>query len=193
MNKTEYGFRNVWYAPIESEEDNTFTYGTPKSFLAEGCGGIGVNLAPVGESSELHADDVVWEEDENNQGYDGDLTLTKVSKDFKKDIMGMTEDLNGALTEHADAKFKKFALGFEVQGNEKPKRTWYLNCSCGRFADEHGTNETSKTYSQPAISLKARPRPYDKKVKSSLTLSETNQTAYENFFNAVYEEVTTTV
>lgn len=189
MNKTEYGFRNVWYSPIVENQDGTFDYGTPKSFLEEGSGGISVNLAPVGESNELHADDIVWEEEENNNGYDGDLTLTKVSKDFKKDIMGMTEDVNGALTEHADAKIKRFALGFEVQGNEKPTRTWYLNCSCGRIPDEHATNENSKTYSTPALSLKARPRPYDKKVKSHLTLSDTNQTAYNNFFNEVYEEV----
>lgn len=190
MNKTEYGFRNVWYSPIEENQDGTFNYGTPKSFLEEGSGGISVNLAPVGENNELHADDIVWEEEENNQGYDGDLTLTKVSEDFKKDIMGMTEDVNGALTEHADAKIKRFALGFEVQGNKKPTRTWYLNCSCGRIPDEHATNENSKTYSTPALSLKARPRPYDKKVKSHLTLSDTNETAYNNFFNQVYEEVT---
>ena len=38
------------------------------------------------------------------------------------------------------------------------------------------------------MSLIASPRPTDSKVKASMTKSATNETAFEGFFTAVYEE-----
>lgn len=187
--KVEYGFRNVYYSVI-TESGSTITYGTPKSFLEQGCGGISIALAPAGEDNEMYADDVSWFNEVTNNGYDGDLVLTKVSADFKKDVLGMVEDTNGALIENADAVTQKFALGFEVQGNDNPTRTWYKYCTVARPNEDHQTKEASTTPAQKSLTLKARPRPTDKQVKISMTLSSTNTTAYNGFFSAVYEQVT---
>lgn len=189
MDKIEYGFRNVYYSVITEGVGGTLTYGTPKSFLAQGCGGISINLAPVGDDVDCYADDISWFSEAVNNGYDGDLVLTQVSEDFKKDVLGWVADTNGALIEKANVLANKFALGFEVQGNENPTRTWYYYCSVARPNDEHQTKETNITPSDKSLSLKARPRPTDQKVKASLKKATASQTAYNNFFNAVYEEV----
>lgn len=186
MRKIEYGFRNVWYAVVD--ETNGLTYGTPKSFLEQGCGGISVNLAPSGDNVDFPADDISWFNENTNNGYDGDLAMTKISDEFKKEVMGMREDVNGALLENANAQFKKFALGFEVQGNDNPTRTWYYYCTVARPSDEHTTKETSITPDTKTLTLSVRPRPTDENVKVTLTKSETNETVYNNFFSEVYEE-----
>lgn len=187
--KVEYGFRNVYYAVV-TETDNAITYGTPKSFLSQGAGGISVSLAPSGDENTMYADDVVWFEENTNNGYEGDLVMTNVSDDFKKEVMGYTQDSNGALIENADATFEKFALGFEVQGNDNPTRTWYYYCSVARPTEEHQTKEASTTPAQKTLSLKARPRTTDKAVKVSLKKATASETAYNSFFSAVYERVT---
>lgn len=187
--KVEYGFRNVYYA-VATDNGSTITYDTPKSFLTQGCGGISVTLAPAGNEVEMYADDVSWYSEATNNGYDGSLVLTKVSDDFKKDVLGFVADSNGALVENADAVQKKFALGFEVQGNDNPTRTWYKYCQVARENDDHSSKQESTTPAEKTMTLKVRPRPTDKEVKISMQKSSTNETAYNGFFSAVYEKVT---
>lgn len=190
--KIEYGFRNVYYAVI-TEDGSGITYGTPKSFLEQGCGGISINLGIAGDNVDFYADDISWYSQAVNNGYDGDLVMTKVSDDFKKDVLGFEEDINGALVENANAEFKKFALGFEVQGNDKPTRTWYKYCSVARPNEEHTTKEATITPDQKSLTLQVRPRPTDSEVKISLTKTSDNETVFNGFFNAVYEKQTTTL
>ena len=187
-NKVEYGFRNVYYSVI-TESDNAITYGTPVKLASNGGGGISVNLAPVGDQSDTYADDIIWYSETANQGYEGDLVLTQLTDDFKKDVLGMVVDSNNALIEQADTKFKNFALGFEVQGNENPTRTWYYYCSVSRPGDGANTKEASVTTAQKTLTLKVMPRPTDMAVKVSMTKSSTNETAFNGFFSAVYEKV----
>lgn len=187
-NKVQYGFRNVYYSVI-TESAGTITYGTPVKMATNGVGGISVALAPVGDATDFYADDIIWFSEVANQGYEGDLSLTNVSDDFKKDVLGWTEDSNGALIESADAKAKNFALGFEVQGNEKPTRTWYYYCQVARPNDEANTKEASTTPATKTLTLKAIPRSTDMAVKVSMTKSASNETAFNGFFDAVYEKV----
>ena len=189
MDKVLFGFRNVVYSVI-TETPSGISYGTPKVFADEGAGGVSVALSPVGDKFSKYADDIPWFVKFNNQGYEGDLVMTKLTDDFKKDVMGMTEDENGALIENADAAFKNFALGFEVQGNENPKRTWYYYCSVARPNDEANTKEESMSTNDATLSITALPRPTDRKVKVSMTKSTDNAAAFNSFFSQVYEEET---
>lgn len=188
MDKVLFGFKNVYFAKI-TESGGTITYATPKSFASDGAGGVSIALSPRGETFEKYADDVLWFADAVNQGYEGELVMTLVSDDFKKDIMGYTEDTNGALLEKADVTFAKFALGFEVQGNENPTRTWYYYCTVTRPNDEANTKEASMSTNDKTLNIIASPRPTDEAVKISLKYSSENTTAYNNFFSAVYEAV----
>lgn len=188
-DKVLFGFRNVYYSVITEGSDGTITYATPKKFADEGAGGVSIALSPRGETFEKYADDILWFGDAVNQGYEGDLVLTKLTDSFKKDVMGMVEDENGALIEEADVTFKKFALGFEVQGNEMPTRTWYYYCTITRPNDEANTKEASMSTDDKTLSLIASPRPTDARVKVTMTETVENATAFAGFFSAVYEEV----
>lgn len=187
MDKVLFGFKNVYYSVI-TEDGGTITYGTPKKFANEGAGGVSIALSPKGESFEKYADDILWFSEAVNQGYEGDLVLTTLTDDFKKDVMGYTEDKNGALIENANVVFKKFALGFEVQGNEKPTRTWYYYVSATRPNDEANTKEASMSTNDKTLSITASPRPSDEKVKVTMKDNGTNTSAFNSFFDAVYEE-----
>lgn len=188
MEKVLFGFRNVCYSVITENNDGTITYGTPKKFADEGAGGVSIALSPKGESFEKYADDVLWFGDAVNQGYEGDLVMTKLTDSFKVDVMNYIQDRNGALIEGADTTFKKFALGFEVQGNENPTRTWYYYCTITRPNDEANTKEGQMATNDKTMPIIASPRPTDSKVKVSMTKSSDNETAFNGFFSAVYEE-----
>ena len=185
-DKVLFGFKNVYYSKI-TESGTTITYGTPAKFSTEGAGGVSIALSPRGETFEKYADDVLWFADAVNQGYEGDLVLTNITDSFKKDIMKYTQDTNGALVESANTTFEKFALGFEVQGNEKPTRTWYYYCTVTRPNDEANTKEASMSTNDKTLNIIASPRPTDEKVKVTMKLSTTNTTAYNGFFSSVYE------
>ena len=189
MDKVEFGLCNIVYAVVEEDENGNIEYDTPKSFLQQGCYGINVALAPVGESNEKYGDNVVVIAENENQGYDGDLQMTRISDDFKVDVLGYTRDANGGVLEKADAKPKKFALGFEVDGDKTKRRTWYYYVSANRPNDEHATNQASRTYSDPTMSIMARPRPTDKAVKFTLPKTTENQEVFDSFFDDVYEAV----
>lgn len=187
-NKVLFGLKNVYYA-VATQTGNSVSYASPVAFNSEGAGAVSIALSQRGETFEKYADDVLWFADAVNQGYEGDLVMTKISDSFAKDVMGYIEDSNGALIEKADTVFKNFALGFEVQGNENPKRTWYYFCTISRPNDEANTKEASMTTNDKTMNIIVSPRPSDQKVKVSMTKTTTNTTAFNGFFGAVYEQV----
>lgn len=193
MGKTVYGLRNVVYSKITEGVDGTITYGTVKSFLAQDVGAKNISLAPDGTTEQYYADDMIWEEAEENNGYTGTYTLTDLSNDFLIEILGWEADGNGVLFENANVKPNKFAFGFEVSGNKVKRRTWYKYCSTGRANDDHATNEVGKTYSEPQMELRARPRPIDKEVKGRIELNENNVDKFNSFFDEVYEKQTPSI
>lgn len=188
--KVKYGLRNVYYAKATLDlETNKYTYGTPKKLP----GARNLTLSPNGESSDFYADDVVYFADTANQGYEGDFELAVVPADFLVDILGQEKDSNGALIENADAVASPFALGFEVQGDKKGRRTWLFNCTAARPNQDAATQETSKTPTTETLSIKVLPRITDKAVKATLELTDENTSAFNSFFTSVYERTTTSV
>lgn len=183
-NKVKYGFKNVSYAVITEAEDGSYTYGTPVSVK----GGVKVSLAPVGDTLELYADDTLYHTETVNQGYSGDLETVNLPQSFFVDVLGMTIDDNGAVIENSKQKAKKFAFGFEVDGDSKGRRTWFYNCSCTRPSDEASTKESGATPTHDTVTLTVAPRPEDSQVKVKMVLNDTNETAYNGFFASVYEE-----
>lgn len=108
---------------------------------------------------------------------------------LEKKFLGETEDKNGALIEASDDTVSGFALGFQVEGDEKARKFWYYNCTASRSKNESKTNETSATPNTDSITIKAMPRLSDNKIRVCLTETTTNKEAYDAFFTSVYEEV----
>lgn len=183
-NKVKFGLRNVYYSKITVGAGGAITYGTPVAIP----GAVNLSGSPVGDSNDFFADDIIYFNSTANQGYEGELEIALVPKSFYTDIMGLTEDSNGALIESADAIASAFALGFEVQGDSKGRRTWYYNCTCARPNQDASTKESGITPSTEKLSIKMMPRSTDKKVRATLELSDTNTAAYNGFFSAVYEQ-----
>lgn len=182
-NKVKYGLRNVYYSVITEGTGGAITYATPVKI----DGAVNLSLSGVGDTNNMYADDAIYFSSTANQGYEGDLEIALIPKSFLKDVMGLTEDANGALLENSDAIVKGFALGFEVQGDSKPRRTWLYNCKASRPNQDAQTKETGITPNTEKLSIKVMPRLTDKNVKVTMELSDTNQTAYNGFFTQVYE------
>ena len=185
MNKVKYGLRNVFYSKMTIGENNAVTYATPVAIP----GAVNLSLSPSGDSSDFYADDSIYFQDNANQGYEGDLEIALIPDSFLEDILGCSIDENGAIVESADAVASSFALAFEVQGDQRNRRTWLYNCTATRPNQEAATAEASKTPTTDTLTLRVMPRLSDKKVKVTMTKSDTNATAFESFFDEVYEEV----
>ena len=188
-NKVKYGLRNVSYSKITVSELGVITYGTPVAIP----GAVSMALAPVGDNAEMYADDTLYFTQAVNQGYEGDLEIALIPESFITAILGMEKDENGALIENADQVGSAFALGFEVQGDSKGRKTWLYNCTCARPNQDASTKDAGITPATDKLSLKVAPRLSDKQVKATMELSATNETAYTSFFTSVYEEATPTV
>ncbi len=183
-NKVKFGLRNVKYSKI-TISGGVETYATPVPIP----GAVNIALAPAGDTAEFYAVDSLYFTQANNQGYTGDLEIALIPEAFMLDILGMTVDDNEALIESADAATSAFALCFEVQGDTKGRKTWLYNCTCARPNQDAATKEKGITPSTDKLSLIVAPRVSDKKVKVSLVLGDTNETAYNSFFTTVYTEV----
>lgn len=181
-NKVKFGLKNVYYSVI-TETSSGITYGTPVAIK----GAVSLSLSKLGDSYDFYADDIIYYNSNANQGYEGDLEIAMLPDEFKKDVLGETADTNGALTEIASVSQKFFALGFEVQGDDKARRTWMYYCSASRPSIEASTLEATKEPKTDTLSLKAMPRAADEKVKVVMTKTTENETAFGNFFSAVYE------
>jgi phi13 family phage major tail protein len=183
-NKVKFGLRNVKYSKITITNGEE-VYSTPVAI----DGAVSIALSPSGDTAEFYADDSLYFTQANNQGYTGDLEIALLPEAFLKDILGMEQDANGAIVESAEATPSAFALGFEVQGDSKGKRTWLYNCTCARPNQDGATKEAGITPATDKLTLTVAPRISDKKVKISMVLNDTNATAYNSFFTTVYEEV----
>jgi len=182
MNKVKYGLRNVHYSVITIGAGGIYSYGTPVAIP----GAVSLSVSPAGDSAEFYADDILYYNKSNNQGYTGTLTIADIPESFKTDVLGEVLDSNGALVEDADNITKSFALLFEVQGDSKPRRFAFYDCSVARPGSEFNTKEASVTPATDGLEITMKPRDNDKVVKAVLELSDTNTAVYNAFFDSVY-------
>src|SRR5690554_529623 len=117
-NKVKYGLENVHYAVVTESPGGVVSYGTPKHIP----GAVNLTLSAAGESVQFHADNIVYYEENTNNGYEGSLEMALIPDEFRGDVLGDEIDANGALIENVNAKPKKFALMFEFDGDSNKVR-----------------------------------------------------------------------
>lgn len=186
-NKVKYGLSNVYVAPF-TIVDGAYVYDTPVAVP----GAVNLTLSASGDTNDFYADNVIYFSSTANQGYEGDLELAMITDYIRTNILGETTDNNGALIENANALPNGFAFGFQIEGDKKNRRFWYYNCTLTRPANNGATTESSITPQTDTLSIKAMPRITDKLVRAMIELSDTNTTAYNGFFSAVYTPDTET-
>jgi phi13 family phage major tail protein len=184
-NKVNFGLKNVHYAPI-TEVDGKITYGTPIRIP----GAVTLTLTPRGELVEFHADNMVYYAAATNDGYDGTLAIANVPEQFAIDALGEEKDeVDGVLTEKADAKQKDFAFMFEFDGDVKATRHVMYKCSANRPTISGATTTSTKDPQTSELTFISTARPSDYAVKTKTTAATTPE-IYDAWYNAVYEKAT---
>lgn len=180
-NKVRFGLSNVAIALMK--DDNT--YETPVKIP----GAVSLSVSPEGDSDVFYADNTAYYTVATNAGYTGDLEGAIFPDDIKAKILGWEIDNNNALVEVTDAVAKPFALLFEVNGDQKKRRSVFYSCTASRPEEENSTTEDSTSVTTETLSLTMVSRDFsDKKVtKLSIEPNDTNKEAYDGFYTKVLE------
>ncbi len=186
-NKVVFGLENVHYATFNVESD-VITYDTPKPLP----GGVEISIEPQGDMVKFYADNVIYYQAPNNQGYEGTLTIANITEEFARECLGEElDEENGVLTEKSDAKPKPFALLFEFDGDVKAVRHVLYNCAASRPTLASSTKTDSVEPNTNELSFSAGPRSTDKAVKTK-TAAGVKTEVYDNWYKSVFDKSTTT-
>lgn len=183
-NRVVYGIKNVHYAVATYDTvTGSVTYDTPKPLP----GAVELSLEPRGDMAQFYADNTLYFSAQNNQGYEGTLSIALIPEDFLVDCLGEVKDeTDGVVSENANAKGKPFALLFEFEGDEKAVRHALYYCTANRPTLAQSTATDTIEPQSSELSFTAAPRPSDGLVKAK-TSADTNATVYDGWYSAVYE------
>ena len=182
-NKVKFGLSNVHISKI-TEADGEITYGTPFAMP----GAVSLTAEPEGDTTPFYADNIQYYVAVANNGYTGDLEIAMTPKEFLTQILGQSEDTNGALFESSDDINARFALMGEIEGDAKKRRFIYYDCTAARPSAEMNTIEDTKEPQTDTISITMAARSSDHVIKAVIEPNETNQDVYDTFFTKVYEK-----
>ena len=178
-NKIKYGISNVHYAVMASDG----TYGAVKALP----GAVSISFASQGDRNVFYADNIEYWVSNTNNGYEGDLEVARLTDELRKDLLGETlEAPDKVLIETSDGSDAiRFALGFQVEGDAKDTKFWFLNCTASRPAVNSTTTEENITPQTDSISIKASPTSADGVVRVKTT-DDTTTAIDEGWFSSVY-------
>ncbi len=179
VNKITYGLKNVYYAPITSEDVDKVEYGTPVRMP----GAASISLPKNVEKILIPADDdPEYATVVDNKGYDGDLTLYDVPESYLVDCLGMKVE-GDTVVENKDDKPKPFALLFEFDGDALKKRHVLYRCMGTKPDIASQTKGDGTTANQVALSVSATPAKDTGNIKR--TCKQSDSTVYTNWFTTV--------
>lgn len=197
-SKVFYGLSNVHYAKLTETVDPitgvvTTSYGAPKAWP----GAVHLTLDPNGNPVIFSADNTAYYTISNNRGYEGDFECAKIPDDILVDTLGNTEDDNGMIVETDKDEVSYFALMFEIDTDKNPNRyVFYKVCLSERPGIESETIDVTGDISvaTQTVKFQAMPRTdyvevdgIQKHLIKAFTGANIDATAYNNFYQAVYE------
>jgi phi13 family phage major tail protein len=151
-------------------------------------GAVRFTPTTVGDTTPFYADDSAYYVVDTNNGYTAELELALLPDDLKIRMLGWKRDTNGMIVEVSDGVGESFALMGQVSGDQKNRRFVYYKCSATRPAKELTTKGETTEVNTDVVNLTISPIEIDNLmiVKGDMELSDTNATAFNGFFNAVY-------
>lgn len=179
--KITYGIKKVHFAPYELV-NGVPVYDTPIPWP----GATALTLEPRGEVLEFYADDQLYYEEENNQGYEGTITSAGIPEEFSIACLGEVKNADGVIAETSNPTKKKFALLFEFKDDKSSVRRVLYSCSARRPTISSSTKTDSAEVNTPELVFVASPRETDGIVKHK-TSPDVDTTVYNNWYNSVYE------
>lgn len=184
QNKVTFGLEKVHIAFFDESAAQQPAWETPIHIP----GAVRWTPTAVGESTNFYADNTLYFSYTANNGYTGELEMANVPDAVLAEMLGWEIDENGALIEVSDAIPKHFALMGQIQGDKRNRRFVYYDCVASRPAKERQTKAESIAPATDVLNLTISPIEIDGKtiVRGEMELSDTNATAYNGFFSAVY-------
>lgn len=181
-NKVLFGLKNVHFAPFTTE-NGTITYETPVRIP----GAVEISLEPRGDMVEFYADDMLYYSAQNNQGYDGTITIANIPEEFLIEALGEEKsEEDGVITERSTGRGKPFALMFEFDGDVKATRHVIYNCTANRPTVTSGTKTDTVEPTPNELTFVASPRETDYAVKTKTT-TETSPAIYDSWYDEVFD------
>lgn len=180
-NMVEFGLSDVKYAVLGYEaKTKKYTVGEIKSLP----GAVELSLPASGDETEFYADNGIYYADYTDNGYDGTLTIAKITDEFKCDVLGFKQDENGVLYETADGVTNEIALWFKFAGDKMSKKRCMYRCKVSRPDIKGKTTEKTKTPNTSQMKIKAMPRLDNRLIKASMP--NDGSEIYENFDKQLY-------
>lgn len=180
-NKITFGLEKVYIAFLTDE--TTPTWDAPVHIP----GAVSFTPEPQGDENKFYADNGPYFVYTTNNGYSAELSVALIPDTILADMLGWRIDGNGMLVETTDGTQKEFALMGQVLGDQKNRRFVYYRCKAARPSKGLSTRAESIEPNPDALTLTIMPIEIagEKVVKGQMELSDTNQTAYDGFFDAV--------
>lgn len=184
QNKVTFGLEKVHIAFFDDQEPEQPAWETPIAIP----GAVRFTPTAVGETVNFYADNTQYFTITVNNGYTAELEMANVPDAVLAEMLGWEIDENGALIEVSDAIPKHFALMGQIQGDKRNRRFVFYDCIASRPAKERTTKAESITPNTDVLNLTISPIEIGGKmiVRGEMELSDTNTTAYNGFFSAVY-------
>ena len=190
-----FGLSNVYIASVTESRDAdtgeiTTTYGDPKAWP----GAVHMTLNTKATSTDSYADNGVWYTTNTNPGYDGSYESMHVPEWAATDLLGRVADDNGAILECSEDRPKYFALMFETQTDTYPTRYVYYKCILSNPSGDWETTSDSTTPKTATANIRVMPRADVTEINGmnmhaigAVVSATTDATAYDDFYEAVYE------
>ena len=185
QNKVTFGLEKVHIAFLT--DDTTPTWETPVAIP----GAVRFSPEPQGEESTFYADNGPYWTYTSNNGYNAELEMANIPDEILAQMLGWEIDADGALVETTDGEPKEFALMGQILGDKKNRRFVYYRCKASRPTKENATRGESVEPATDVLPLRILPIKADLNGKTKnivrrvLELNDTNQAAYNSFFNSV--------
>lgn len=180
-NKVKYGLKNVYYAELIEGENGEISFGEPQPIR----GAVNLSLAAQGDQEIFYADDTAYYTTSANDGYQGDLEVAIIPDHFRQTVLGETlHATDKVLIENAATEGKRFALLYQISGDQRASLRVLYNCKASRPSENGSTNNKSRQPKTDTLTITASPLA-DGTVRAKTT-AETPQGVMENWFKAVW-------
>lgn len=177
---TDTGTTGATLGSSEEVVAGTTGYGPVKSVP----GGVEISLNPAGDTTEHYHDNTKAVSIESNDGYEGNLELSKFPDEILAEMQGHTIDSNGGILETANDKPKEFALMYETDGTEEKIRSVFYRVKAERAAINASTNNPTANISTENPNITVMPELISGEERVRYSRKE-SQTGFDTFFDSV--------
>lgn len=180
-NKVKFGVSQLTIFP---EKDNGEGWDAPISIP----GIVNIGLEPSGSAASFFAQNIPYFVQTKNNGYTGDMEVALFPDDVLVKLLGWYKDENGNYVEDSDGTTRKFALGYQVEGDVKARRVVLYDCEIARPSTSAQTTEDSITPQTDTVSITVVPKYFDELGKNVVRAwCYEGDASYGQFFTSVVE------